>query len=113
MRRDKTTCGNQLDKLDIHLATCRANSSAHLRHSGVQQWLRQLAEHVGVDVQDAPKVETNDGLLHSGADLLFEGASVKTHAALDASKCIFDVVIVCAAADAYVQEASSGCAPVL
>ena len=111
--RDGTTCGQRLDKLDIHLATCRANSSAHLRHAGVQQWLRQLAEHVGLDVQDAPKVETDDGLLHSGADLLFEGASLKTHAAFDAGKCIIDVVAVCTVADAYVQEASSGCGPAL
>lgn len=111
--RDGTTCGKHLDKLDIHLATCKANSSAHLRHAGVQQWLRQLAEHAGVDVQDAPKVETGDGLLHSGADLLFEGASLQTHAAFDAGKCIIDVVTVCAAADAYVKEASSGCTPVL
>jgi hypothetical protein len=66
-----------------------------------------------VDVQDAPKVETGDGLLHSGADLLFEGASLQTHAAFDAGKCIIDVVTVCAAADAYVKEASSGCTPVL
>ena len=66
-----------------------------------------------LDVQDAPKVEKDDGLLHSGADLLFEGASLKTHAAFDAGKCIIDVVTVCAVADAYVQEASSGCEPAL